>query len=46
MRVRVALLDARFEHAFAVGHVTVHPVDPEKFAPLKEMRQLRDDSGA
>ncbi len=46
VRVRVALLDARFEHAFAVGHVTVHPVDPEKFAPLKEMRQLRDDSGA
>ncbi len=43
-RVRVALVDAAFERAFAVGHVTVHPVDPEKFAPLKEMRKLRDDS--
>lgn len=43
-RIRVALVDARFTQAFAVGHVTVHPVDPEKFAPLKEMRKLRDDS--
>ncbi len=43
-RIRVALVDARFEKAFAVGHVTVHPVDPDKFAPLKEMRKLRDDS--
>ncbi|MCA9532900.1 MAG: hypothetical protein KC593_04445 [Myxococcales bacterium] len=45
VRVQVALLDASFERALAVGTVTVHPVDPEKFAPLKEMRALRDDSG-
>jgi hypothetical protein len=46
VRVRVALFDGAFTHAFAVGHVTVHPVDPEKFAPVKEMRKLRDDSAA
>lgn len=43
VRVRVALLDADFERALAVGTVTVHPVDPEKFAPLAQMRKLRDD---
>ncbi|MCA9532077.1 MAG: hypothetical protein R3B40_32195 [Polyangiales bacterium] len=46
VRVPVALVDANFERALAVGHVTVHPVDPEKFAGLTEMRKLRDDSAA
>jgi hypothetical protein len=41
--IRVALIDAGFERAFAVGRVTVHPVDPNKFEPLQKMRQLRGD---
>ena len=39
----VVLVDAAFERAFATGRVTVHPVDPEKFAALKKMRQIRQD---
>ncbi len=41
--VRVALVDASFERAYATGSVTVHPVDPAKFAGIKEMRGLRKD---
>jgi hypothetical protein len=43
-RVRVALVDASFERAYATGLVTVHPVDPSKFEPMKKLRALRDDS--
>ena len=39
----VALVDAAFERAFATGRVTVHPVDPAKFAALRKMRQIRND---
>jgi hypothetical protein len=42
-RVPVALVDASFEHVFATGTVTAHPVDPEKFEELKKMRQIRKD---
>jgi len=41
--IRVALVDARFERAYAIGRVTVHPVDPKKFEPLQKMRELRED---
>lgn len=39
----VVLVDASFEHAFAAGFVTVHPVDPAKFEALRRMRQMRQD---
>ena len=42
-QVPVALVDAAFELVFATGRVTVHPVDPGKFAALTKMRQLRKD---
>jgi len=42
-QVPVALVDAAFEQVFALGRVTVHPVDPGKFEALKKMRQLRKD---
>lgn len=41
--VPVALFDSAFEHVYATGRVTVHPVDPSKFAALDEMRKLRQD---
>ena len=42
-RVPVALLDAAFDRVYAIGAVTVHPVDPSKFEALQGMRQLRQD---
>lgn len=42
-RVPVALIDASFEQVFATGKVTVHPVDPDKFEALQQMRRLRTD---
>ena len=41
-RAPVLLADASFTHAFAVGWVTVHPVDPDKFNALQKMRRLRE----
>lgn len=43
VRVPVALVDAGFTTAYATGAITVHPVDPAKFAPLQKMRTLRED---
>ena len=42
-RVPVALVDAAFARVYAMGTVTVHPVDPDKFEALKKMRQIRKD---
>lgn len=43
VRTPVALVDVAFERVFATGRVTVHPVDPAKFAALRGMRQIRND---
>lgn len=42
-RSPVALVDGEFTRAYATGWVTVHPVDPAKFAALQRMRQIRQD---
>lgn len=39
----VALVDATFEHVFATGRVTVHPIDADKFEAVTEMGKLRKD---
>lgn len=43
VHVPVTLVDAAFEHVFATGRVTVHPVDAHKFEALEKMRKLRKD---
>jgi hypothetical protein len=42
-RTPVALFDAAFEHTYATGWVTVHPVDPSRFKALQRMRMIRKD---